>query len=155
MNNSLVMKTMIFFFRLFRKGWSNTFIDKTVYTWCMHIESTSYTVKMSRSRLRYLRKMTNLHPDEVSRNHYYFRDLLMPRFGPKIIEDAIKAKASASKDCDELFDILKQYYEMVRQQGSVSQEVVTSLKNQVDLVCMNITSLDELLSLNDSLKLRI
>ena len=139
------------FFRLFRKEWSNTFIDKTVYTWCMHTESTSYTVKMSRSRLRYLKKMTNLHTDEASRNQYYFRDLLMPRFGPKIIEDAIKAKATASKDCDELFDILRQYYEMVCQQGSVSQEVVTSLKKQVDLVYMNITSLDELLSLNDDL----
>jgi glycosyltransferase involved in cell wall biosynthesis len=133
------------FLRLFCKNWSNTFIDKSVTTWCINSESTSYSVKMSRSRFRYLKKLVANYPDDPINVRYYFRDLFMPRFQHLIITDAIKAKVSASNDCDELFDILKQYYEMVCQQGVISQEVIKSLKNQVDLVCMNITPLDELI----------
>ena len=123
------------FLRLYRKGWGNTFIDKSVYTWCMHNESTSYTIKMARSRFRYLKKMANLYPDDVSKKFYYFRDLLIPRFGPQIIEDAIKAKETASKDCDELFDILNQYYEMVQINGTASDSQILDLKNLVESIC--------------------
>ena len=120
------------FLRLFSKGWGNIFIDKAVTTWCIHSESTSYSVKMSRSRFRYLKKLVNLFPDDPTKARFYFRDLMMPRFGPLIIADAIKAEADKSQDSIELFDILGQYYNLVCSAKGVPENLIFDIKNILD-----------------------
>ncbi len=39
------------FLRVFRKGYSNYFVDKAVTVWCIHTASTSFGIRMIRSRL--------------------------------------------------------------------------------------------------------
>lgn len=120
------------FLRLFRHGWSNIFIDKPVTVWCIHGASTSYSVKMSRSRFRYLQKLMRNFPDDEVRARYYFRDLMVPRFGGLIISDAVAAKSINSKDKDELLSILRQYYEMVLNAPGMPEEYSTGLTNVVN-----------------------
>lgn len=116
------------FLRLFRQGWSNTFIDQPVTVWCIHNESTSYSVRMSRSRFRYLAKLITQYPDEPEKARYYFRDLFMPRFGGLIIADAITANSQNSKDKEEIYRILKQYASMVCSNRSVPKLIKKKIK---------------------------
>lgn len=119
------------FLRLFRHGWSNTFVDKPVTVWCIHSESTSYSVKMSRSRFKYLRKLSAQFPDDAAKARYYFRDLIMPRFGPLIIADANTAKKNDSKDRAELFGYINEYYDMACNAEGVSEEYLKGLKDLI------------------------
>lgn len=68
------------FLRLFRAGFKGVFIDEPVYVWCIHGESTSFSIKMSRSRLRYVKKLAALFPSNAEMNKFWFRDQIFPRF---------------------------------------------------------------------------
>lgn len=116
------------FLRLFRKGYSNHFIDRPVYVWCIHSESTSYSVRMSRSRFRYFEKLVSMFPDEPSRNRFYFRDRLAPRFGRAFIADAVRAANTRSPDRAELNRIVADYVAIVGRQPSVPQSYKLKLR---------------------------
>ena len=47
------------FLRLFRAGFSQQFVDEPVTVWCINNESTSFSIRMSTSRLLYFRKLAN------------------------------------------------------------------------------------------------
>lgn len=81
------------FLRIFRRGYTNYFVDKAVTVWCINSESTSYSIKMSRSRLRYVKKLCSQFPDDVDKRRNYVRDLIAPRFTHMIISDAFTAVA--------------------------------------------------------------
>lgn len=115
------------FLRLFRKGWSNVFVDTSVTVWCIHSESTSYSVRMSRSRFKYFAKLAVQYPDDPEKVRYYFRDLLVPRFGPLIIADALKANECRSKDKEEIYEILEKYAAMVRANKGISRKAKKKL----------------------------
>jgi glycosyltransferase involved in cell wall biosynthesis len=102
-----------FFMRMFRKGYSHRFVDRPVYIWCIHPESTSYSIRMSRSRFRYFRKLAESYPDDPIRGRYYFRDCLVPRFGPAFLVDALRAATGKSPDRAELVGILSLYTKML------------------------------------------
>lgn len=101
------------FLRIFRSGRTNYYIDEAVTTWCIHSESTSYSVKMSRSRWRYFNKLHEMFPDDESRSRYFLRDLLVPRFGPLFLKDAAKARLHGGKDSNELKKIYKGYMSLL------------------------------------------
>ncbi len=84
------------FLRIFRKGFTNYFIDRAVTVWCIHTESTSYGVRMARSRLRYFKKLAATFPDEPEKGRFYMRDYLVPRFRKPIIDEAIAAVSNGS-----------------------------------------------------------
>jgi len=107
------------FLRIFRAGYSNYFVDEPVTVWCIHLGSTSYSVRMSRSRWKYFCKLTDLYPDEAAKVRFFFRDLLLPRFGPLFIKDAIKAKLLSKPDLPELLEILRSFSNMVQENASV------------------------------------
>jgi glycosyltransferase involved in cell wall biosynthesis len=109
------------FMRIFRKGYSNYFIDKPVTVWCIHIESTSYGIRMIRSRFKYFKKLAALFPDEVEKARYYFRDCLVPRFGRAFVVDAIKAVKKNSEHRAEVGSILMEYAAMVRANPAVGR----------------------------------
>lgn len=102
-----------FFLRLFRAGYTNYFLDKPVTVWCIHSASTSYGIKMSRSRLKYFKKLVSLYKDDASRELFYFRNSLMPRFGRQIILESLRAAILNSAQRPELSSILKEYAEFV------------------------------------------
>ncbi|MDY7576123.1 glycosyltransferase family A protein [Actimicrobium sp. CCI2.3] len=115
------------FMRLFRKGYSNYFVDKPVTVWCIHMASTSYGIKMIRSRYRYFEKLIPMFPNEVERVRYYFRDCLMPRFGNLFILDAVKAVRVNSEHRDEINSILIKYSKRVAEDRFVSIRVKIKL----------------------------
>lgn len=61
------------FLRLFRRGWSNYFFPEPVTVWCINSNSASYSIKMSRSRLRYITKLWETFPDQPDRHLFYTR----------------------------------------------------------------------------------
>ncbi|MGV2291648.1 glycosyltransferase family A protein [Trinickia sp. YCB016] len=103
-----------FFMRMFRKGYTHRFVDEPVYVWRIHPESTSYSIRMSRSRFLYFRKLVDAFPDDPSRGRYYFRDCLVPRFGQAFLVDAVTAAMRKSPDKAELVGILSHYTKILR-----------------------------------------
>ena len=116
------------FLRLFRAGYTNYFLDKPVTVWCIHSASTSWSVKMSRSRFRYFKKLLQLYPDEPKRQLYYFKDCLMPRFGREILLDALRAAKNNSKDREEISQILNDYVNIVARHPDVRKLKKIKLK---------------------------
>ncbi|MGF6766209.1 glycosyltransferase involved in cell wall biosynthesis [Paraburkholderia sp. GAS33] len=101
------------FLRIFRKSFTNYYVDKPVTVWCIHSESTSYSVKMSRSRFKYFVKLTEMFPDNPDRGLYFFRDCIMPRFGRAFLADSIKAKLKRLEHLEECNQILRKFAEIV------------------------------------------
>lgn len=110
------------FLRLFRRGFSNYFVDRPVTVWCMNTASTSYSMRMSRSRFRYFKKLVAGYPDDAAKARFYLRDLLIPRFHRLFVADAYNAIACEIPErderlrphTDELLAILKDYGEIVK-----------------------------------------
>jgi len=116
------------FMRLFRKGYSHRFIDKPVTVWCIHPESTSYGIRMVRSRFRYFKKLAGLFPDDPTKSRFYFRDCLVPRFGQEFIKGAAKAVKAGSPNQDELVQILVEYSEIVASNPSIDNRYKKRLR---------------------------
>ncbi len=116
------------FMRLFRKGFSNYFIDKPVTVWCIHTNSASYSIRMARSRMLYFKKLLKWFPDEPEKARFYFRDCLMRRFGPMFFVDALNAAKKQDPNRAEIFDNLKEYSKAVRADPSVSWEYKRRIK---------------------------
>lgn len=110
------------FLRLFRAGYEHIFIDSPVTVWCIHSESTSYSIKMSRSRMKYIAKLVKMFPSNAGKSGYYFRDLIMPRFTSLILNDYITAIKNNSNDKNEYESMLSTYYNFVSANLSVERK---------------------------------
>lgn len=112
------------FLRMFRRGYTNHFVDCPVTVWCINGGSTSYSIRMSRSRLRYFKKLAAGFADDLSRppGRFYLRDLLIPRFHGLFVGDAYNAIVCEIPErderlkphTDELLAILKDYRDIVK-----------------------------------------
>lgn len=122
------------FLRLFRAGYTNYYLDKPVTVWCMHTGSTSWSVKMSRSRFKYFRKLADIYRDEPKRNRFYLRDCLIPRFGDAFINEAKKAVKQESPDASELMDILCAYHAVVEANENVKDEYKKHLARSINII---------------------
>lgn len=116
------------FLRLFRKGYTNYFIDKSITTWCIHEESTSFNIVFSQSRLKYFKKLKNSFPNRPKMNLYYLRDCIIPRFSPMFIEAAIVSVLKNSKEQEEALKIIDSYYADIVTDDSVSSSRLKKLK---------------------------
>lgn len=97
------------FLRIFRKGYSNLFVDKAVTVWCIHTASTSFGIRMVRSRFKYFKKLLQMFPDEHQRGRYYLRDYLMPRFQLFFVNEAIDAIKNDDQYRGEMSAVLVEY----------------------------------------------
>ena len=79
------------FLRLFRAGYANEFIDRPLSQWRIYAASTSYSPRMGRSRLVFMRKLLEDFPDDIARSLFYRRDVLIPRFYPRLLAECRKA----------------------------------------------------------------
>ncbi len=86
------------FLRIFRQGYDNIYIDKALSKWRIHSSSSSYSPRMARSRMAYLRKLVVMFPNNPERDRMYTRDMLAPRFLPPALADYGKAVVSGDKD---------------------------------------------------------
>ncbi|NVN03400.1 MULTISPECIES: glycosyltransferase family 2 protein [Asaia] len=79
------------FLRLFRAGFTSYFFPQAVTVWCINKNSTSYSIRMSRSRMLYIHKLCRLFASDPERRAIYVRDLLFPRFSNLIAGEAFKS----------------------------------------------------------------
>lgn len=124
------------FLRIFRKGFTNYYVDEPVTVWCIHGESTSYSVRMSRSRFKYFMKLSQQFPDNPDRGLYFFRDCIAPRFGQAFLADAVKATTKKSPDKRELVEFLTRYAQILRQ----SKHIRRKLKLKFTLIAFVLAS---------------
>ena len=101
------------FMRIFRAGYSNYFIDKAVTVWCIHTASTSFGIRMVRSRFKYFKKLMTLFPDEHQRGRYYLREYLMPRFQLFFVNEAIESIKRNDESRGEMMAVLNEYAAVV------------------------------------------
>lgn len=109
------------FLRLFRAGFSNTFIDQPVAVWCINNESTSFSFKMSESRFRYFEKLRREFVDNDVRGIHIVRDCLVPRFERSFVEEARRAVLSGDATRDAKLYIFNRYKDVVLATPSVSR----------------------------------
>lgn len=118
-----------FFLRVFRKGFTNHFINKSVTVWCINEESTSYSIRMCRSRIRYFKKLVENFPDNAGKARFYLRDILIPRFHAYFVADVYNAIVCPLPErdmrlkphLDELLSILREYVDIVSASPNVPQ----------------------------------
>jgi len=96
------------FLRIFRAGYTNYFVDQTVTVWCIHTGSTSYSMRMAYSCLKYFKKLAAAFPDDPRRNRYYMRDYLVPRFLGLFAWYAVKAAQAGDENRPEMNTILSE-----------------------------------------------
>lgn len=68
------------FLRMYRQGYDNIFLPIALSKWRIYGTSTSYTVRMTQSRMLYAEKLLQQFPDNAAGNHYFTRDVIAPRF---------------------------------------------------------------------------
>lgn len=79
------------FMRIFQAGYHNIYLNKALSKWRIHTESASYSYRMARSRVVYMRKLFDMFPDDPKRSRFYRRDLLVPRFRPHLVYEYLNA----------------------------------------------------------------
>jgi glycosyltransferase involved in cell wall biosynthesis len=101
------------FLRLFRLGYDNVYISRALARWRIFPESASYSLRMGRSRMIYLRKLIEMFPPGDFRNLNYVRELIAPRFCPWLLLEYRSALASrnsaALKDAIEDLEFLSTF----------------------------------------------
>jgi len=122
------------FLRIFRKGYTNHFVDRAVTVWCIHTASTSFGVRMVRSRFRYFMKLAAAFPDEPRRSLYYLRDYLVPRFQAYFVDHAIDSAKHDNEYRAEMLDILEQYAAVVLASPSVGRKSKLKLRMVIFLL---------------------
>ena len=101
------------FLRLFIAGYRNVFIDRPTGQWRVYAGSTSYSARMTTSRMIYARKLITMFPDEPRHLLFYTRDLIAPRFLHLAVDAARQALRSsdqaAIKTCSDDISFLRQH----------------------------------------------
>jgi glycosyltransferase involved in cell wall biosynthesis len=85
------------FLRMFRLGYDNMYIDKALARWRIFSGSASYSPRMGRSRMIYLRKLIDMFPPDEFRNVNYVRQLIAPRFCPWLLLEYRAALAAGDR----------------------------------------------------------
>ncbi|MDQ0587760.1 glycosyltransferase family 2 protein [Variovorax paradoxus] len=122
------------FLRIFRKGYTNHFVDRAVTVWCIHTASTSFGIRMVRSRFRYFMKLVAAFPDEPRRSLFYLRDYLVPRFQSYFVDHAIDSAKHDSQYRAEMLDILIQYAAVIFASPSVQTKSKLKLRITIFLL---------------------
>jgi len=125
------------FLRIFREGYTNYFFPQAVTVWCINKNSTSYSIQLCRSRMRYIIKLCSMFDSYPERRSVYVRDLIFPRFCNLIAGEAFKSIYFAR-------------YEHEKRMAQYSDELVGMLDTFASLMAANTR-----LRLEDRLKLRL
>ena len=139
------------FLRMFRAGFTNSFIDQPVTVWCINSESTSYSIRMCRSRWRFLKKIYDAFPSDPVRHRFIMRDLLVPRFQNNIVGEAFHAVIRPNSQrgrmlaphADELPSILEGFRQLVRNEPFVGRRTKWKLSAQAWLISTRSRLLNE------------
>lgn len=79
------------FLRLFREGYQNVYLPKALSQWRRYSNSTSYGLRMARSRMIFMAKLREQFPDDLHAGLYYSRALIAPRFLRTLVAEYLRA----------------------------------------------------------------
>jgi hypothetical protein len=79
-------------------GYDNVYLKESLAKWRIFSGSTSYSPRMGRSRMTYLRKLLETFPPDGWRGAHYARDLLTPRFFPSLLVEYRQAVRQADPE---------------------------------------------------------
>jgi glycosyltransferase involved in cell wall biosynthesis len=86
------------FLRIFRACYDNVFLDEALTKWRIFSGSSSFSLRMGRSRMIYVRKLLEEFPDEPQRGRHFTRNVLVPRFFPWLVREYTLALRSGSEE---------------------------------------------------------
>jgi glycosyltransferase involved in cell wall biosynthesis len=86
------------FVRLFRACYDNVYLPEALTKWRIFSGSASFSLRMGKSRMIYLRKLLDEFPDEPQRGRHFSRDVLVPRFFPWLVREYTLALRSGSQE---------------------------------------------------------
>ncbi|GEM_PF-1601218 len=75
------------FLRIFAKGYSNVFINKSLAQWRIHGTSCSWSTRMATSRIIYAKKLLDQYQDDYIRGCKYITNNILPRFIKVILSE--------------------------------------------------------------------
>jgi glycosyltransferase involved in cell wall biosynthesis len=75
------------FIRVFRAGYQHVYIDTPLSSWRIHQMSSSYSIRMAQSRMKFAAKLLLAFPDEEDRHRRYSRDSIAPRFLHDLVDE--------------------------------------------------------------------
>lgn len=122
------------FLRLFRRGFTNHYLDKVVTVWCIHTGSTSFDIRMVRSRFKYFKKLVADFPDQPRFRRFFLRDCFIPRFGRYFIDHVIEAVKADDANRAEMSAILAEYAAIVLANPAVGRKHKLKLRAIVFMV---------------------
>lgn len=122
------------FLRLFRAGFTNHFLDKVVTVWCIHTGSTSFDIRMVRSRFKYFKKLVTEYPDQPRFRRFFLRECFIPRFGRYFIDHVIEAVKADDANRAEMSAILAEYAAIVLANPAVGRKYKLKLRAIVFMV---------------------
>ena len=107
------------FLRMFRAGYDNIYLDKSLTKWRIFSGSSSFSGRMAISRMIYLRKLLADYPNDAHRGLNYTRDLIVPRFFPWLVREynmALKTgdQAAIRKALDDMRFLLPMHRRRIR-----------------------------------------
>ena len=79
------------FLRMFCAGYRNIYINQSLTKWRIHSASTSFTIRMARSRGLYFETLVARFPDQPATGRFHIRDAVAPRFARNTLRDLIKS----------------------------------------------------------------
>ncbi|WP_210267207.1 glycosyltransferase family 2 protein [Brucella tritici] len=124
------------FLRIYRKGYSNVFLNTSVTVWCINTDSTSYSIKMSRSRIKYIKKLCDTFPDNIVRDRLYTSNIIFPRFKNIVFAEAFRStfknkshqSTMLTSHSDELIDIMNEFTELMCSKINIPRFEIIKMK---------------------------
>lgn len=119
------------FVRLFSAGYQNIYVDRPLSKWRIYAASTSFSPRMSKSRMLFAQKLVDAYPDDKLRAIYYARDLIVPRFLHQVVETMRRAlrvgQFDAADSCKSDIATLESLVDPAQQQGLFRTNLITTV----------------------------
>lgn len=111
------------FLRMFCAGYGNVFVPNSVTVWRRHPGSTSQSMTMRRSRLRYFAKLCETFPDQPEAGLYFKCDMFLRRFENAFWRDVVVAyldeESPLAEHRDTLVDTFVEFARMALESDDV------------------------------------
>lgn len=131
------------FFRLYRAGYTNYFTEKIVAIWSINLESATYSLSFSESRLNYFKKLNNSLKDQPRTGLFFMKDALCSRFWGDFRNDLQHAISTNHIDTRNYADLTRSALDLITQNNYVSLDQKNKcIREYKSLIKMNI-SIDE------------
>jgi glycosyltransferase involved in cell wall biosynthesis len=116
------------FLRLFRAGYDNIFIERSLSQWRIFEGSSGHSHRMYVSAMIYMNKLVEAFPDDKFSGHHYARDLIAPRFLMTFMMIYGRSVRNRNSDqCREAVEHMKQVLPLLRWRAQIPLRLILPL----------------------------